>query len=145
MTKKMLIVSVSVLLVVVVVLIVLRSRGDFRSCAERGQNLMESLQAGDYEKARRDLTPILSATINKDLWSRVIGAYGQLKKYTVTYTGPVNDRSDDQFVCLTCEFEKGRRWMVLVFDKTRRVRIFSLCETPSEYQSTINQVRQQTR
>ena len=130
-------------------LIVFRGRGDFRSCAERGQNLMESLGAGEYEKATRDLNPILTATLTKDMlakaWPRAIAECGRFKKYTVTYTGAVSDRDDNQFVCLTCEFEKGRKWMVLVFDKTRRVRILALCDTPNEYQSVINQVRQQDR
>jgi len=127
MTKKtMLIVSVSILLIVVMGVIYLHNTSHSQMLAKRALNVIDSLQAGNYQQATRDFDLRAASIFGRQLptlWPTVMAKAGALKSHTVT-------RVDGNKVYITCIFEKGNLYGVVEFDDTNKIVNFSMYGHP---------------
>jgi len=128
MGKKMLIVSVSILLIVVVWMVFFHSTASgpgSQIMADRAQNVFDSLQAGDYQNAERDFSPRARAALTPQKlgqkWSEAMPKLGPLKRHTIT-------RMDDKNVYITCVFEKHTLWGVVTFDRQKQISGLNLSD-----------------
>lgn len=126
MTKKnVLVVCVAILLIVVIGLIVHSAHGS-RVLADRALNVIDSLQAGDYQKATRDFAvealPIFRGKLPVQ-WPTVIAKVGSLKARNVT-------RVDRNAVHITCTFERATLYAVVDFDIQKNINGFTLSSKP---------------
>ena len=126
MGKKMLIVSISVLLIVVIGLIILpRMRSE--SIVDKAQNFVRSLQVGDCQNATRDFDVGLKTKMPPQRfgqqWSAVIAKAGPLKKYTIT-------RVEGDRVHFTCTFEKGTLYLMIRFVDKKQIVEFDFSSFP---------------
>lgn len=131
--KKMLVISVSVLSVVVIGLLFLRNCNS-RIFEGRALNVIESLQAGDFQKATNDFNSTSKAQMTPEqlgqAWSKTIAMFGPLREHTITYAGP---ETDARYICgvyITCKFEKGNLYGVVKFDSAKQIDMFALFGKP---------------
>ena len=138
MGKKMLIVSVSILLIVAVWLVFFRSTANAPAVlgqrsqilSDRAQNVFESLKAGDYQNATRDFNSGLKAQIHGK-FDTLIAKAGPLKEYSITREGAIEDNSNHIYgVYITCKFERGTLWGIVNFDRQKQITRFSLYGSP---------------
>ncbi|MCX6345389.1 MAG: hypothetical protein NT018_10025 [Armatimonadetes bacterium] len=136
MTKKtMLIVSVSILLIVVIGLIAFHSSTNAPNSTstpgsgiltDQALNVIDSMQAGNYQQATRDFDSRIAPTFSQQLtalWPTVTAKAGALKSRTVT-------RVDGNKVYITCIFEKGNLYGVVEFGSTNKIVNFSMYGQP---------------
>ena len=138
MAKKILIVSVSVLLVVVVWLVFFRSKlGPDPQFVNPALNVINSLNVGDYQNATRDFTPALKARMTDEWlspkWSQAIAMYGPLKECAVTRVTRGESESglnNIYGVYITCTFERGPLYGIVKFDRQKQISQFDVYGSP---------------
>jgi len=148
--KIYVIVAILLLLVVLILSVVFRKKGtnpntDLKNPEGRTLNVLKSLQAGNYENALKDFEASYKAKMSPQEfgqgWSALIAAYGPIKGFSIDRVENLHGIENTQGVYFTCNFEKGTRSGVIVYNRSDKINIFAVCATPQEVQTIMEKVR----
>ncbi len=133
MSKKnvLIVISAVIALVAVIGLIVFHGSTNATTpgnqiLADRALNVIDSLEAGNYQQATRDFSsravPLFSQKFPA-MWPAVTAKAGKLKARALA-------RVEGNTVYITCTYENGDLWAKVEFDSTNQITNFSMYGHP---------------
>lgn len=136
MKKNLLIISTCLMLIVVIALIVHHVRAD-SSIEGRALNVINSMQAGNYEAALKDFhVGAGSPAALGEQWKKTVALFGPMKQCTVTGTHATNTAGGKavpgKTVELSLVFEKGTLYGHFPFDSGNQIVDLKLDSRPPD-------------